>query len=97
MKDLRIYLRACFDILNTRWASLSIKRQHSYIRYFFMAYCLLTGVVMAKFCLEESTPERRMKIDHIENPILKLKKESLSRKDSLLITLKNIKYGKQQR
>lgn len=71
MKNLRINIDKYFNQLDDRWRALTVKKQHQYTLYFFLGYLLLTTLVIAKVWYETRTSKNDLKIEHIENPVLK--------------------------
>lgn len=70
MKNLRINMDKYFNQLDDRWRALTVKKQHQYTLYFFLGY-LLTTLVIAKVWYETRTSKNDLKIERIENPVLK--------------------------
>lgn len=92
MKKLKANLDRYFDQLDDRWRELSVRKQHQYTLYFFLGYLMLTAGVIAKVWYDTGKSENDMKIEHIENPILKKNGNPASLQDSISIILKNKIY-----
>lgn len=85
MKNLRITVQQWCARLGERWRELTVKQQRRYVLYCFACYLLLTIVVLVKVFFDTGTSKQGLVIDHIDNPILKLKPSS---EDSITITEK---------
>ena len=81
-----------FDQLDDRWRELPVRKQHQYTPYFFLGYLLLTAGVIAKVWYDTGKSENDMRIEHIENPILKKRESPASLQDSISTILKNKIY-----
>ncbi len=62
-----------FDKVDDRWRALPLLKQHQYTLYFFVGYLLLTVAVIGKVMYDTSKSGNGMVIEHIENPVLKVK------------------------
>lgn len=80
-----------FDQLDDRWRELPVRKQHKYTLYFFVGYLMLTAGVIAKVWYDTGKSESDMKIEHIENPVLKSGNPA-SLQDSVSTILKNKIY-----
>ena len=80
-----------FDRLDDRWRELPVRKQHKYTLYFFVGYLMLTAGVIAKVWYDTGKSESDMKIEHIENPVLKSGNPA-SLQDSVSTILKNKIY-----
>ncbi|MDE5437600.1 nitrogen regulatory IIA protein [Elizabethkingia meningoseptica] len=92
MKKLRANMDRYFDQLDDRWRALPMRKQHKYTLYFFLGYLMLTAGVIAKVWYDTGKSENDMRIEHIENPVLKKKESPASLQDSISIILKNKIY-----
>ncbi|SFQ49788.1 hypothetical protein SAMN05444144_10620 [Flavobacterium akiainvivens] len=81
-----------FDRLDDRWRELPIGKQHQYTLYFFVGYLMLTAGVIAKVWYDTGKSENDMKIEHIENPVLKKRESPARLQDSVSTILKNKIY-----
>ncbi|HUI33180.1 MAG TPA: hypothetical protein VLY84_06160 [Dysgonamonadaceae bacterium] len=91
MKKLRANLDRYFDQLDDRWRELPIGKQHKYTLYFFFGYLLLTAGVIVKIWYDTGKSENDIKIEHIENPVLKNGNPAILQ-DSVSAILKNRIY-----
>ncbi len=91
MKKLRAKVDSYFDRLDDRWRELPVRKQHKYTLYFFVGYLMLTAGVIAKVWYDTGKSENDMKIEHIENPVLKSGNPA-SLQDSVSTILKNKIY-----
>ncbi len=90
MKNIRSHLDRYFKQLDERWQTLPVRKQHQYTLYFFVAYLLLSAGVIFKVVYDTSKSENDMRIEHIENPVLKSKNSALQ--DSISTIQKNQFY-----
>lgn len=90
MKNIRSHLDRYFEQLDGRWQTLPVHKQHQYTLYFFVAYLLLSAGVIFKVVYDTSKSENDMRIDHIENPVLKSENSALQ--DSISTSQKNQFY-----
>lgn len=81
-----------FDRLDDRWRELPVRKQHKYTLYFFVGYLMLTAGVIAKVWYDTGNSENDLKIEHIENPVLKKRESPASLQDSISTILKNKIY-----
>ena len=92
MKKLRTKISKWFDRLDDRWRELPIKKQHRYTLLLFAGYVLLSIIVIAKVCYDVGASDSKLKIEHIENPLIKQNKSPVSPQDSISKNLKNKMY-----
>lgn len=92
MKKLRENIDRFFDKLDDRWRALPVGKQHLYTLYFFVGYLLLTVGVVAKVWYDTSQSKNDMRIEHIENPVLKQNESPAKLQDTLSTILKNKIY-----
>lgn len=92
MKKLRTKISKWFDRLDDRWRELPIKKQHRYTLLLFAGYVLLSIIVIAKVCYDVGVSDNKLKIEHIENPLIKQNKSPVSPQDSISKILKNKMY-----
>ncbi len=81
-----------FDKLDERWRALPVRKQHKYTLYFFVAYLILTAVVIFKVWYDAGNQDNKMVIEHIENPVLKKKERPTVLQDTVSTILKNRIY-----
>jgi len=94
MKNIRNNIGQWLESLDQRWDKMPIKKQHSYIQYFFAAYLLLTAVIIFNVWQETKGAGKHMVIRHIENPVPARKEVPAALQDSLKSILKNKIYEK---
>lgn len=92
MKNLRTAISNWFDKLDDRWRAMPVKKQHYYTLLLFAGYALLSVVVIVKVCYDVAQSDNAITIEHIENPIIKQNKSSVSPQDSITTILKNQLY-----
>lgn len=92
MKNLRTAISNWFDKLDDRWRAMPVKKQHHYTLLLFAGYALLSVVVILKVCYDVAQSDNAITIEHIENPIIKQNKSSVSSQDSITTILKNQLY-----
>ncbi|MBN8785817.1 nitrogen regulatory IIA protein [Elizabethkingia anophelis] len=92
MKKLRTKISKWFDRLDDKWRELPVKKQHRYTLFLFAGYLLLSVIVIAKVCYDVGASDSKLKIEHIENPLIKQKKSPVSSQDSISKILKNQLY-----
>lgn len=80
------------DLVEKKWAKLSAKRQRHSILMIFLAYFILSVIVMSKAC-HNMQNHTAINIEHINNPILK--KTIPGKTDSLTKILKYQLYERQ--
>ena len=90
VKSLKINLEQRFDWLEARWRMLPIGKQRSFVLYFFTVYLLLTAGVIFSVWNDVTRPDRKMVIEHIENPVIK--KDGYTSPQDTLVTIKNNIY-----
>jgi uncharacterized membrane protein len=71
MKKLRINIDKWFDMLDKRWQSLPVCKQHKFMLYFFAGYLLLTAGVIFKVWYDMAKSDNRMVIEHLANRVSK--------------------------
>lgn len=91
MKTIRINIDKWFDKQDKSWRALSLDRQRRYTLCLFLAYLLLTVVVILKVCYDMAKSDNRMVIEHIDNPAGK-KESPASQLDTLSTKLKEKIY-----
>src|SRR5690606_7462617 len=89
MKNLRTTINNWFDKLDERWRSMPVKKQHRYTLLLFLGYALLSFVVLLKVCYDVAQSDNTMTIEHIENPMNRQSKPSVSPQDSINTILKS--------
>ena len=92
MKNLRVNIDKWFERLDDRWSALPLKKQRKYTLYFFLAYMTLTVGVIFKVWYDAQNSDDGIHIDHIENPVLKIKESKSGLSDSSSNILNNKKY-----
>lgn len=92
MKKLRAKISKWFDRLDEQWRELPVKKQHRYTLLLFGGYCLLSIIVIAKVCYDVGVSDSKLKIEHIENPLIKQNKFPVPPQDSISKILKNKLY-----
>jgi len=91
MKTIRINIDKWFDKQDKSWRALSLDKQRSYTICFFLAYLLLTSVVILKVWYGIAKSDNRMVIEHIDSPERK-KESSALQLDTLTTILKETIY-----
>jgi len=82
MKTLRASINNWIDKLNGQWRAMPVKKQHHHILLLFSAYALLSIIVLVKVCYDVAKPGNTIRIDHIENPVIRQGKSSVIREDN---------------
>jgi len=82
MKYLRTTISKWFDKLNGQWRAMPVKKQHRYTLLLFSVYALLSIIVLVKVCHDVAKPDNTIRIEHIENPVIRQGKSSAIRKDN---------------
>ncbi len=95
MKNLRISINNWFDKLNGQWRAMPVKKQHRCTLLLFSVYALLSIIVLVNVCYDVAKPGNTIRIEHIENPVIRQDKPPVSPQDSITTTLENKKYGRQ--
>lgn len=88
MKNLRTTINNWFDKLDGQWRAMPVKKQHRYTLILFAGYALLSIIVLIKVCYDVAQPDNTLTIEHIENPINRQNKSSVSPQDSIKTILK---------
>lgn len=83
MNKLRANINQWLEGLDRNWEAMPIKRQHEVILYFFVAYVLLTAVVIFNVCRDTAYARNNMAVEHIESPASAGKESPASLQDSL--------------
>lgn len=94
MKKLRINMDKWFAKWDERWRALPVRKQHKYTLYFFTGYLLLTAGVIFKVWHDTGKSDNSIVIEHIENPVFKMKESPTLLRDTLQTILKNKIYEK---
>lgn len=94
MKKLKTIIGAWLDKMDSRWQRFSLKKQHSYILYFFGAYLVLTVVVLLRTGCDIVQSKFGMSIEHIKNPVAPKKQPGAPMRDSISKILKKKMYDK---
>ncbi|MDY9918966.1 MAG: nitrogen regulatory IIA protein [Proteiniphilum sp.] len=95
MKNLRTSVNNWFDKLNGQWRAMPVKKQHRCTLLLFSVYALLSIIVLVNVCYDVAKPGNTIRIEHIENPVIRQDKPPVSPQDSITTTLENKKYGRQ--
>jgi hypothetical protein len=82
MKTIRININKWFDKQDKSWRAISLDKQRRYTLSLFLAYLLLTIVVILKVWYDMAKSDNRMVIEHIDNPVRK-KESPASQLDTL--------------
>lgn len=82
MKNLRTSINSWFDKLNGQWRAMPVKKQQRYMLLLFSMYALLSIIVLVKVCYDVAKPDNTIRIDHIENPVIRQGKSPVIRKDN---------------
>jgi len=85
MEAIRTTIQSWFDRHEKSWRALSLGRQRSYTLCLFLAYLLLTAVVILKVCCGMAKSDNIMAIDPIGSPVRK--KESPAFQQDTLSTI----------
>lgn len=91
MKNFREKIDKWLENLDRRWDAMPIKKQHTYLRYFFTGYLLLTIVVVVNVWRDTAACENRLEIGHIQTAARK-KKSPTELQNTLKSILKNKNY-----
>lgn len=70
IKNIRAGIVARLDEYNTLWQKLPVKKQRRYVLYLFIAYTVLTVVVLITVVAGMGNREKQITIDRIRNPVL---------------------------
>ncbi|WP_118196658.1 nitrogen regulatory IIA protein [Albibacterium indicum] len=95
MKNLRTTINNWFDKLDGQWRAMPVEKQHRYTLLLFSVYALLSIIVLLKVCYDVAQPDNTLTIEHIENPINRQNKSSVSPQDSINTILKRKMYERQ--
>ncbi|MGX1754548.1 MULTISPECIES: nitrogen regulatory IIA protein [unclassified Sphingobacterium] len=96
MKNLRTTISNWLDKLDGQWRTMPVKKQHRYTLLLFLGYALLSFVVLLKVCYDVAQSDNTMTIEHIENPINRQNKSSVSPQDSINKILKRKNNEREQ-
>lgn len=91
METIRTTIQRWLDRHDKSWRALSLERQRSYTLYLFLAYLLLTAVVILKVWYDMVKSDNRMAIEHIDNPVRK-KESPPSQQDTSSTIIKEKNY-----
>lgn len=91
METIRITIQRWFDRQDKRWRDLSLERQRSYTLGLFLAYLLLTALLILKVWHDIAGSDSRMVIEHIGNTVRK-KGNTASPMDTQSTTVKEKTY-----
>jgi hypothetical protein len=92
MKKIILSIRERKRVLEHQWNALSLKKQQQYTRILFIAYFLLTVIVLLQVCSEVTQLENKIRIEHIKAPELPGIKSPASMEDTVSIIIKNKIY-----
>src|SRR5690606_1600139 len=92
MKNLRTTISNWLDKLDGQWRTMPVKKQHRYTLLLLLGYALLSFVVLLKVCYDVAQSDNTMTIEHIEHPINRQSKSSVSPQDSIRTILKRKMY-----
>lgn len=92
MKKLKVSVREWVKKLEHRWDSLPLRRQQHFTRVLFVAYALITVVVLIYDLTGRSAPERKIRIKHIQVPEIPGTNSPASLQDTVSILIKNKVY-----
>ncbi len=70
IKNIRASIAARMDDYNARWKRLAVKTQRRYVLYLFVAYTVLTVIVLITVVANIGNYEKQITIDRIRNPVL---------------------------
>lgn len=91
MKKIREIIEKCCARFDGYWSALPLKRQRKYTLWFFGAYVLITGAVMANVWYGGRQPQG-IRIDHIDNRVLTRPAPEREAADSALKTYNTKPY-----
>lgn len=89
MENLKSIINQWLDKFDKHWGALTLKKQHRYTLMLFAGYALLSIIVILKVCYDVGKSGGAMRIEHIENPVIRQNKSPASTPDSNSIILKN--------
>ncbi|MCP2025787.1 hypothetical protein L1276_000927 [Flavobacterium sp. HSC-32F16] len=92
MKKLHKNKESLVDSLDKCWDQMPVKKQHSFILYFFAGYLLLTAGVLLQVCCATSNSDHHIPVEHIKNPVFEKKESPAYLQDTLPLILKNKIY-----
>lgn len=88
MKKVKAKLDIWKADINRHWNRFDLKKQQRYIFYGFIAYTMLTIGVVVKVCIDAGNSDKKLSIEHIENPTIDKAALDVKVADSLLFILK---------
>lgn len=92
MRNLRTTINNWFEKLDGQWRAMPVEKQHRYTLLLFSGYAILSIIVLLKVCYDVAQPDNTLTIEHIENPINRQNKPSVSPQDSINTILKRKMY-----
>ncbi|MBL7706777.1 MAG: nitrogen regulatory IIA protein [Taibaiella sp.] len=94
MKKMKASLRGRAKELEQRWNCLPLKKQQTYIRLLFVAYALLTVIVLIYESSGDVESGDKVKVEHIKIPDVPGGKSPAALQDTVSIIIKNKLYEK---
>lgn len=94
MKKLKASLQERARALEYRWSCLPLKKQQQYIRLLFVAYALLTVIVLVYESSDDGESRDKVKVEHIKIPDVPGGKDPAAMQDTVSIIIKNKIYEK---
>ncbi|OJV51689.1 MAG: hypothetical protein BGO31_00380 [Bacteroidetes bacterium 43-16] len=92
MEKFKASIRQWVKKLEYRWNCLPLKKQQQYIRILFMAYALITIIVLCYDCSVSSESDPKIRIKHIKIPEIPGGKSPASLQDTVSIIINNKVY-----
>lgn len=74
MKNIGTKISQWFKKLEEGWRLLPVKRQRFYTLLLFSVYTLVSLIIIAKICYDVGRNGSTLKIEHIDNPLVKPQK-----------------------
>ncbi len=94
MKNIKLKLRNYLESLDKNWQMLTLEKQHKYLLTFFLGYGLLSTAVFIKIGYDVVTTNKKLQIEHIQQPFQKSKQLKIQL-DSLITIHKNDWYERE--
>ncbi|MGU9939274.1 nitrogen regulatory IIA protein [Empedobacter brevis] len=94
MKNLKLKLRNYLGNIDKQLQLLTLEKQHQYLLIFFLGYGLLSTAVFIKIGYDVMTTNRKLQIEHIQQPFQKSKQLKIQL-DSLINIHKNDFYERE--
>lgn len=77
MEKVRMYISNWLDRQDSSWRALSLEKQRRYTRFLFLAYLLLTAVIIFQLWCDAARSDSGLAIEHIDSPVPKRESPAL--------------------